>query len=84
MLRRENLYASSALYFLAGSIWLYRGSVGDFIKEIHTSIPHPPLPSKWQHWSAIDLNNKITEGRLKSTPPSVTLKLWITSPGLHS
>lgn len=68
MLRRENLYASSALYFLAGSIWLYRGSVGDFIKEIRTSIPHPPLPSKWQHRSAVDLNNKITEGRLKAPP----------------
>ena len=31
MLRRENLYASSALYFLAGSIWMYRGSVRDLI-----------------------------------------------------
>lgn len=38
MLRRENFYASSALYFLAGSIWLYRGSVMDFIKEIRKFI----------------------------------------------
>jgi hypothetical protein len=31
MLRRENFYASSALYFLAGTIWLYRGSVRDLV-----------------------------------------------------
>lgn len=33
MLRRENLYASSALYFLAGCIWLYRGSLRDFVDD---------------------------------------------------
>lgn len=32
MLRAENFYASSALYFLAGTIWLYRGSLRDFIE----------------------------------------------------
>lgn len=31
MLRRENFYASSALYFLAGTIWLYGGSLQDFL-----------------------------------------------------
>jgi len=31
MLRLENFYASSAMYFLAGTIWLYRGSLRDFI-----------------------------------------------------
>ena len=31
MLRRENLYASSALYFLAGAIWVYQGSLRDFV-----------------------------------------------------
>lgn len=33
MLRRENFYASSALYFLAGTIWLYRGSLRDFLAD---------------------------------------------------
>ncbi|OGP33558.1 MAG: hypothetical protein A2X93_02570 [Deltaproteobacteria bacterium GWC2_56_8] len=36
MLRRENFYASSALYFLAGTIWLYRGSLRDFIADLRT------------------------------------------------
>lgn len=34
MFRSENFYASSALYFLAGTIWLYRGSMRDFFQEI--------------------------------------------------
>jgi hypothetical protein len=34
MLRVENFYASSALYFLAGSIWLYRGSVREFLSNV--------------------------------------------------
>jgi len=39
MLRRENFYASSALYFLAGSIWLYRGSLREFFANVrHLSL----------------------------------------------
>jgi hypothetical protein len=34
MLRSENFYASSALYFLAGSIWLYRGSLCEFLANV--------------------------------------------------
>jgi len=34
MYRIENFYASSALYFLAGSIWLYRGSVREFVSNL--------------------------------------------------
>lgn len=34
MLRIENFYASSALYFLAGSIWLYRGSLREFLANV--------------------------------------------------
>ena len=34
MLRRENFYASSALYFLAGCVWLYRGSLRDLASSI--------------------------------------------------
>lgn len=34
MFRLENFYASSALYFLAGSIWLYRGSVRELISNV--------------------------------------------------
>jgi hypothetical protein len=33
MLRIENFYASSALYFLAGTIWMYQGSLRDFVNE---------------------------------------------------
>ena len=33
MLRRENFYASSALYFLAGTIWMYQGSLRDFVAD---------------------------------------------------
>ena len=34
MFRIENFYASSALYFLAGSIWLYRGSFREFLTNV--------------------------------------------------
>jgi hypothetical protein len=34
MFRLENFYASSALYFLAGAIWLYRGSFRDFVANV--------------------------------------------------
>lgn len=34
MFRIENFFASSALYFLAGSIWLYRGSLREFLANV--------------------------------------------------
>ncbi len=34
MYRLENFKASSALYFLAGAIWLYRGSLRDCVRNI--------------------------------------------------
>jgi hypothetical protein len=34
MFRIENFVASSALYFLAGSIWLYRGSLREFLVNL--------------------------------------------------
>ena len=34
MFRLENFYASSALYLLAGSIWLYRGSLREFLANV--------------------------------------------------
>lgn len=34
MFRIENFYASSALYFLAGAIWLYPGSVRELISNV--------------------------------------------------
>jgi hypothetical protein len=34
MFRLDNFYASSALYFLAGSVWLYRGSVREFLANV--------------------------------------------------
>jgi hypothetical protein len=34
MFRIENFCASSALYFLAGSMWLYRGSVREFLSNV--------------------------------------------------
>jgi hypothetical protein len=34
MLRLENFYASSTLYFLAGAIWLYSGSLRDFLSNV--------------------------------------------------
>lgn len=33
-LREENFYASTPLYFLAGAVWLYRGSLKDLIANI--------------------------------------------------
>ncbi len=41
MFREENFYASSALYFLAGSIWLYRGSVREFIMDVRNIELYP-------------------------------------------
>jgi hypothetical protein len=37
MYRWANFLASSALYFLAGSVWLYRGSIRDFSKNVRSS-----------------------------------------------
>ena len=37
MYRVENFYASSALYFLAGAIWLYRGSLRELIADVRTA-----------------------------------------------
>lgn len=34
MLRWENFKVSSALYFICGSIWYYRGSIRDLMAEI--------------------------------------------------
>ena len=34
MFRIENFYASAALYLLAGSIWLYRGSVRELLTNV--------------------------------------------------
>ena len=34
MFRIENFFASSALYFLAGSIWLYHGSLREFLVNV--------------------------------------------------
>lgn len=34
MYRLENCRASSALYFLAGALWLYRGSVREFLRNV--------------------------------------------------
>ena len=36
MYRLENFRASSALYFLAGALWLYRGSVRDFLRNLES------------------------------------------------
>lgn len=33
-LRAENFYASAPLYFMAGAVWLYRGSVEDFLNKL--------------------------------------------------
>ncbi len=38
MLRLENFYASSALYFLAGAIWLYSGSLRDFLSNVRALV----------------------------------------------
>lgn len=40
MFRAENFYASSALYFLAGSIWLYRGSVRELLSNTRAVLRH--------------------------------------------
>jgi hypothetical protein len=42
MLRMENFYASSALYFLAGTIWLYSGSLHDLFFNILVLFRNPP------------------------------------------
>ena len=36
MLRLENFYASTALFFLAGSIWLYDGSMRDLLRDLRS------------------------------------------------
>ena len=38
MFRIENFYASSALYFLAGAIWLYRGSLREFLTDTRDAL----------------------------------------------
>ena len=38
MYRIENFYASSALYFLGGSIWLYRGSLREFQANVRHAL----------------------------------------------
>ena len=38
VLRVENFYASSALYFLAGAIWLYSGSLRDFLSNVRALV----------------------------------------------
>jgi hypothetical protein len=42
MLRIENFYASSALYFLAGAIWLYSGSLRELLSNIRALFQNPP------------------------------------------
>ena len=42
MFRLENFYASSALYFLAGSIWLYRGSLREFVLNVRSVFEDVP------------------------------------------
>ena len=42
MLRIENFYASSALYFLAGAIWLYSGSLRDLLSNIRALLQNTP------------------------------------------
>jgi hypothetical protein len=37
MFRIENFRASSAIYFLAGCFWLYRGSVRDFFQDVRSA-----------------------------------------------
>lgn len=41
MYRFENFVASSALYFLAGSVWLYRGSLQEFLCNVRSLMNHP-------------------------------------------
>lgn len=42
MFRIENFFASSALYFLAGSIWLYRGSLREFLANVRRVLRSAP------------------------------------------
>ena len=35
MLRAENFWTSSVFYFMAGCLWLYRGSLRQFLTNIH-------------------------------------------------
>jgi len=42
MLRIENFYASSALYFLAGAIWLYSGSLRDLVSNLRALFRNQP------------------------------------------
>ena len=44
MFRIENFYASSALYLLAGSIWLYRGSLREFLTNVRGVLRGPKAP----------------------------------------
>ncbi len=32
--KEANFYASAPLYFIAGSVWLYRGSLSDLVANI--------------------------------------------------
>lgn len=41
MFRLENFYASSALYFLAGAIWLYSGSLRELLANVRALIRGP-------------------------------------------
>ncbi len=41
MLRIENFYASSALYFLVGAIWLYSGSLRALLSNIRALFRNP-------------------------------------------
>jgi hypothetical protein len=37
--REENFYASAPLYFIAGSVWLYRGSLKDLLVNVKKLVP---------------------------------------------
>jgi len=45
MFRAENFYASSALYFLAGAVWLYRGSLRELVANVRNVVlpTDPPI-----------------------------------------
>jgi hypothetical protein len=38
MLRAENFRASAAMYFLAGAVWLYRGSLRELVRKLRKVI----------------------------------------------
>jgi len=38
MFRAENFYASSALYLLAGAVWLYYGSLRELLANVRTVV----------------------------------------------